>query len=668
MSMLHHFGITIGRIGQPILVVGAGALGKAVQSYYEKDKDKSYDVTGFNEDDKKGVATVLRKHAVSERELPRVADRCVQSGVRSPAGTARATEAPTDVVQVEDGIKSFDECSCARIKTPITRKGSEDAGHSGSRLEREFEILETLGNGGFGSVHKVRSKLDDSQSAVKSIVLDSLNEQVLREVRILAKLRNHPNVVQYHGCWYEPLTPHLATIIGYDATPSSPPGTSSPTSLSHYSSSCASSSSHSDMKRVDVMEQGGGTGQGAWVGSSGDSIDNKMVLFVQMELCETQTLADWLQQSKQSNHDEGPQARRTFLLRTFRQLFDATDHMHQQGFIHRDIKPANVFFVDSSQSLMTVASASASGSLFSLLPAVPAIPFPDHTQSVGSSSSKEGKGGKGSKNNSNTQQLSAKLGDFGLACIDHSQHFPGCPSRDAAGCANSWSSLVKDKLEMITQGVGTAVYAAPEQLSRKTYSRHADIYSLGIMLAEAFCGPFGTAMERLVTLQAVRDGVLPSAFVNNEPGLASLVRRMTSKEPLNRPEAAQLRRELLEYTSALQSPLVASLYHHPGLPFAMRQDYPSASANGNCNSYSAPVSVKGAPVTSQNTGWSSAPNSNTRGMGSAEASLRATVEQQRKLIEALVRLIPVEQVSRDLLQHVGDLDCSTQRTIAELEA
>jgi hypothetical protein len=79
-----------------------------------------------------------------------------------------------------------------------------------SRYREEFDELERLGRGGFGSVWKVRNKLDGCVYAIKRIrfhfrgamVGCTLNRKLHREVKTLAQL-DHPNIVRYHIAWIE---------------------------------------------------------------------------------------------------------------------------------------------------------------------------------------------------------------------------------------------------------------------------------------------------------------------------------------------------------------------------------------------------------------------------------------------------------------------------------
>ena len=78
-----------------------------------------------------------------------------------------------------------------------------------ARYRKEFEEQEKLGKGGFGTVYRVRNKLDGHGYAMKKVRLSSSHddklEKVLREVRILALL-DHPHVVRYYQAWIEPIT------------------------------------------------------------------------------------------------------------------------------------------------------------------------------------------------------------------------------------------------------------------------------------------------------------------------------------------------------------------------------------------------------------------------------------------------------------------------------
>ena len=92
----------------------------------------------------------------------------------------------------------------------------------------------------------------------------------------------------------------------------------------------------------------------------------------------------------------------------------------------------------------------------------------------------------------------------------------------------------------LTAGIGTASYAAPEQLESKTYGPEADVFSMGLILLELLCS-FGTEHERIRTFHDCRRRqVLPSWLTTNYPEVASVILRCTHPYPAKRPSASDL--------------------------------------------------------------------------------------------------------------------------------
>uniref|UniRef100_A0A3Q3VWZ2 non-specific serine/threonine protein kinase n=1 Tax=Mola mola TaxID=94237 RepID=A0A3Q3VWZ2_MOLML len=118
-----------------------------------------------------------------------------------------------------------------------------------------------------------------------------------------------------------------------------------------------------------------------------------------------------------------------------------------------------------------------------------------------------------------------RIGDFGLACRDIIMD--GCKSTTSP---SNFSH---------TTGVGTFVYAAPEQLKGSHYDSKSDMYSIGVLALELF-QPFGTEMERVRTLGDLREGKIPDLFCHRWPVLANYIMKLTSQEPGARPTASQL--------------------------------------------------------------------------------------------------------------------------------
>lgn len=107
------------------------------------------------------------------------------------------------------------------IRPPIQRTLSPPpATRPVSRYEADFEELQFLGKGAFGSVVRARNILDGRQYAIKKIRLSNMpfhrgnldqgffnrrnneDDKTLREVQALSRL-NHPRVIRYVTCWIE---------------------------------------------------------------------------------------------------------------------------------------------------------------------------------------------------------------------------------------------------------------------------------------------------------------------------------------------------------------------------------------------------------------------------------------------------------------------------------
>lgn len=80
---------------------------------------------------------------------------------------------------------------------------------SQSRYESDFEGVDKLARGGFGTVFLARNRLDCTVYAIKTVLLyqneRELNYIVMREVKALAKL-DHQNIVRYYQSWIEQVT------------------------------------------------------------------------------------------------------------------------------------------------------------------------------------------------------------------------------------------------------------------------------------------------------------------------------------------------------------------------------------------------------------------------------------------------------------------------------
>jgi NIMA (never in mitosis gene a)-related kinase len=82
----------------------------------------------------------------------------------------------------------------------------------------DFIIEKVLGKGSFGSVYLVRRKEDNKIYALKSVILEKLNQKEQRnsvnEVRILASV-NHPNVIGYKEAFWDDNAKTLNIVMEY---------------------------------------------------------------------------------------------------------------------------------------------------------------------------------------------------------------------------------------------------------------------------------------------------------------------------------------------------------------------------------------------------------------------------------------------------------------------
>uniref|UniRef100_A0A2P2LII9 Uncharacterized protein MANES_11G120800 n=3 Tax=Rhizophora mucronata TaxID=61149 RepID=A0A2P2LII9_RHIMU len=125
-----------------------------------------------------------------------------------------------------------------------------------------------------------------------------------------------------------------------------------------------------------------------------------------------------------------------------------------------------------------------------------------------------------------------KIGDFGLAKflkLEQLDHDVTLPS-DTIGVSIDG-----------TGQVGTYFYTAPEiEQEWPKINEKADMYSLGVVFFELW-HPFGTAMERHIILSDLKQkGELPLSWIAQFPEQESLLKRLMSPSPSDRPSATYL--------------------------------------------------------------------------------------------------------------------------------
>lgn len=414
-----------------------------------------------------------------------------------------------------------------------------------SRFQREFVQAELLASGGFGQVFRATSKMDGRDYAIKRVIFAAEGysqesvKQVIREVQCLA-VCDHPHVVRYYTSWLEP-----SWMTGSDKSNGTRDCQNSQKLLTGlHKIVSGESDSESVLKDYfkDPMWNESNRRRRFSVGSSYDateggmknsleecsewtiqeenSIDDSYIgqqhswsrrdhiktnqgkyiyqicLFVQMQLCHPTTLADWIYERNRSQEMADSDTKGQTAAIIFGQIVAGLRHVHHKGIIHRDLKPANIFASIDDGIQFKIGDFG----LSKLIESVSHADSPRHNLSRRNSSS--------------------------LTYFDTS---PEQPSRGNL----LWQ-------EPLTAGVGTASYASPEQVSSRSYSTEADIFSLGLILLELL-SCFSTEHERIKAFQDCRHlRILPDELSRYYPAAAKIVLACTEADPKKRPTAQDL--------------------------------------------------------------------------------------------------------------------------------
>jgi serine/threonine protein kinase len=243
-------------------------------------------------------------------------------------------------------------------------------------------------------------------------------------------------------------------------------------------------------------------------------------LYIQMQLCHPASLADWIRERNSKVPEKNYQERIGPALEIFEQIVKGLAHVHEQGIIHRDLKPANIFASKNGQ-VIKLGDFGLSKQLLDMSHGGKKNPTDDSCNSE-------------SKTSSGQDEFSTK---------SHNEHWHNAKKGTLIPRPNPSTSMTQFRKAptpsnpLLTAGIGTRSYAAPEQLTSKTYSTAADIFSLGLIFLELVCC-FETEHERLDNFQRCREQQgLQQWLVDRYPNIANIIVACTQPDPWQRPSA-----------------------------------------------------------------------------------------------------------------------------------
>ncbi|XP_048817185.1 eukaryotic translation initiation factor 2-alpha kinase 1 isoform X2 [Lagopus muta] len=431
-----------------------------------------------------------------------------------------------------------------------------------SRYLNEFDEIARLGKGGYGQVYKVRNKLDGQFYAIKKINIKKATRRdcmkVLREVKVLAGLQ-HPHIVGYHTAWMEQVQtacPKDKTILKLQSLPLEQESGNDHCHIQ-------SVESGSSIIFADLTSQEGKSGDSTYLGNQ----DSELVQ--NMDVRNDFTNSNSKEIGMKPNRCESPVELQADSVSSVD--CRSTDFKNDSSYGH----PCSLDLDASAGSESCTEECSGNdvalcGGFEMQLCELSLWDWIAARNRRCSEKTEDAAGPYHLVDVSWTMKIfeellegvcyihsmgvmhrdikprniflhgsdhQVKIGDFGLACQDL-----------LWDDADQWFHTGRINGLTHTSGVGTCLYASPEQLQGSDYDFKSDMYSLGVILLELF-QPFGTEMERAEVITNVRNGHIPRNFYKKWPVQAKYVKLLTSQVSTERPSAAQLRDSELFHTT-----------------------------------------------------------------------------------------------------------------------
>ena len=351
-------------------------------------------------------------------------------------------------------------CSSAPSSPKTTPANGKAGGSPGSafpqwnrsRYQKDFVELGRIGKGAFGSVYRVKQRLDEREYAVKKVRLDkdltsADNQRIMREVKSFSILSDHPKIVRYYGTWEETEMPEI------------------------------------DEQNATMDSQSEVTWDASsWLGDESEMTHANACepvnwLYIQMELCSTS-----LRQLLNGSGSSAWIVDRERIRRYLHDVSEGLSYIHEKHYIHRDMKPDNIFIVnqhgtyvaklgDFGLSCQTKPDKHDAGSGDVLAPLL-----------------RDGSGrGALAREGSHESRTSELL-------------FSGSISEEDMDDAS---------LAELTRACGTRMYFSPELEHSGVYDQLVDVYALGIVIFEMM-HIFKTGMERIKVIEQLKKAMCTS--------------------------------------------------------------------------------------------------------------------------------------------------------------
>lgn len=238
-----------------------------------------------------------------------------------------------------------------------------------SRYKSDFEEIEKLASGGFGSVYKVKNIIDQNLYAVKKIYFKNTNpsfcEKVIRETELFSSL-DHENIVNYNSSWIEIdlNEKNGQNAKGFNYNNRFDSNSWSNSDIQFASKSDKSENCHQMSKSLSDLDENDNNKQIDKFSSNSKhkylvSLDkyprknenihdiiriNNVVLCIQMKLCDF-NLKEWFKSRNESMFSQELKSNSELNLKLFGQILSGVEYLHSKNIIHRDLKPANIFMI-----------------------------------------------------------------------------------------------------------------------------------------------------------------------------------------------------------------------------------------------------------------------------------------------------------------------------------